>query len=158
MEDCAAISNKEWRSPCTDVEWFPGVSTSRFGDSLELTGFSIWSCSQLRLITKNIKQSGKERGASEKSRGNHSQASKSPLSVKSHTLTFLWAQIVTARGKCCLLGKFVRTQDFYWGLVTWGSSGQHIPKSQTSRKKARVYYKPHCYVGTITFLQTRIYC
>lgn len=134
VEDCAAVvKNEELRvPPQSEVEWFPGVSgpqtTSSFGDSLELTGFSVWSYSQLRLTTL------KERGVEAKSRGNRSQASRSPLPVKSQTLNFLWAPLWQHVGHGVYCGSLLQPRDFPGG---W--SRGHPPDSiyQNSRLSGR---------------------
>jgi len=58
----------------------------------------------------------------------------------------LQEQTVTTHVKCGLPRKLFRTQGFYWVLVTQGSSSWHIPKFQTSRRKAGVpTYTPLSY-------------
>lgn len=78
---------------------------------------------------------------------NQAQASKNPFLVESlKTCLFPPVMSMTKHMKCCIPRKLIRESVliFLLGPGHIGPTAQHIPKFQTLRRKAAVWYEPHC--------------
>lgn len=81
-----------------------------------------------------------------KSRGYQGQASKSFLPVESLRICLI--PPASNCGDTCEMStrethEKLSPQSFYWELITWAASAQHVPKFRTPRKKAGIQHKPY---------------
>ena len=102
--------------------------------------------SYILLQIKDTKQNQqKKKSTWSEVRENQTQDSKHPLSVELHRTHSIPPAVTCEKGKSLSAGEAlqrVKAQGFYWGLVTWALSVQHVSEFQKPGRKACVQHEP----------------